>query len=259
MSNVIEKTLSISNVETHLKIAGQGSPILFLHGMGLANLWLPFHTDLANNYSVYAPDHPGFGLSSNPEWFDSMEDFIIHYVELIEALNLKGVNLIGHSLGGWIAAEIASFFPDRINKLVLISAGGLRVPNAPITDIFALSPEQLARVCFEDLSKAMVVASQRDMSNMQKLILQDYRERTMVAKIAWKLGYNPKLARRLRRASMPSLVIWGKNDNIVSTAYAESYCNLLPNAKLALIDKCGHIPLVEQHEQTVKLISEFLN
>ncbi len=259
MSNVIEEFISISNVETHLKIAGQGSPLLYLHGLGLSNLWLPFHQALAEHYKVYAPDHPGFGLSSNPDWFDSMEDFIIHYVELLDVLNLSSINLVGHSLGGWIAAEIASFFPDRINKLVLIAAGGLRVAGSPITDIFALSPELLPMVCFEDPNKAMVIASQRDMSNIQKLILQDYRERTMAAKLAWKLGYNPKLARRLRRACMPTLIVWGKNDKIVSTAHAQQYCNLIPNAKLAIIDECGHVPIVEQSEQTTNLILEFLN
>lgn len=257
MDNVIDKIISVAQVQTHLKIAGQGSPLVFFHGMGLADLCLPFHLQLAQDFTLYAPDHPGFGLSTAPDSFDSLEDFIIHYADLLDILGLKQVTLVGHSLGGWLAAEFASFFPERVKNLVLISAGGLRVANAPIVDVFALSPEQLAMVCFYDLSSAMVLASQRDLSNMKKLMLQDYKERTMVAKIAWQLGYSPKLAGRLRRITAKTLVIWGKDDQLVPLAHAEAYCQAITGAKLALLNECGHMPPLEQVEQVVQLIKDF--
>lgn len=258
MDNVTDKFITVANVKTRIKIAGQGEAIVFLHGMAMADLWLPFHQQLANSFTLYAPDHPGFGLSDNPEWFDTMEDFVIHYIDLLNNLDLSSVTLVGHSLGGWIAAELASFFPERVKKLVLIAPSGLRLTKAPITDIFARSPEQLAMLCFKDISKAMIVAGQRDMSNMKKLFLQDYRERTMVAKLAWSLGYNPKLLPRLRRVSSPTLVIWGKDDQLISTAYGEAYTSAITGAKLALLDDCGHMPIVEQTEQTIDLIKEFV-
>ncbi|MBI4854847.1 MAG: alpha/beta hydrolase [Acidobacteria bacterium] len=253
-----KKFITINDVKTHIKTAGKGQAIVFLHGMGLSDLWLDFHQELAKDFLLYAPDHPGFGLSDNPEYFDSMEDFILHYVDLFTALNLNSVTLVGHSLGGWIGAEIASFFPQLIKKLVLISPSGLRIANSPIADIFALSAEQLAMLCFNDISKVMVVAAQRDRSDMKKLFLQDYRERTMVAKLAWTLGYSPKLERRLRRISSPTLIIWGKEDQLISTAYAQAYKNAINGSSLAIIDDCGHVPIVEQTEQTINLIKEFI-
>lgn len=256
--DILKKFITIADVKTSIRIAGQGQAIVFLHGMGLSDLWLNFHEKLAKSFTLYAPDHPGFGLSDNPEHFDSMEDFILHYVDLFRALELSSVTLVGHSLGGWIAAEIASFFPHLIKNLILISPGGLRIANSPMIDLFALSPEQLAMLCFYDLSKTMEIASQRDLSDMKKLALQDYRERTMVAKIAWQLGYSPKLERRLRRISCPSLIIWGKDDQLVPSTYGEAYKNAVPNAKLELLDNCGHVPVVEQVDKTVDLIKNFL-
>lgn len=256
--DILKKFITVADIKTSIKISGQGQAVVFFHGMGMSDLWLTFHEKLAESFTLYAPDHPGFGLSDKAEEFDSMEDFILHYVDLFGALDLSSVNLVGHSLGGWIAAELASFFPQIVKNLVLIAPSGLRIAKNPIVDVFALSPEQLAMICFNDLSKAMEVMSQRDMSDMKKLALQDYRERTMVAKLAWTLGYSPKLEKRLRRISSPSLIIWGKDDQLISSAYGEAYKNAIPNAKLALLDDCGHVPVVEQVDKTVDLIKDFL-
>lgn len=259
MVDIVDKTLTINDVETHIKIGGTGAPLLFLHGFSLGNLWLPFHDQLAEHFTVYAPDHPGAGLSGMPDWFDTMDDMVLHYISLLNELQLDKVTVVGLSFGGWLAAELASFYPERIDHLVLLAAAGLRVPNSPVADLFAMSPEQLFSICFQDLSHAMALMSQIDMSDPIKLILADYRERTMLARLAWNPGYSPKLARRLARVTAPSLVIWGKEDRLIPAAHGTAYQAALPNARLEIIEDCGHIPILEATETTIKLIQEFLS
>jgi pimeloyl-ACP methyl ester carboxylesterase len=255
MNALTEKFITVADVETHLRVGGNGEPLLFLHGGGTADIWLPFHEELAHRHTVYAPDHPGFGRSAMPDWLDAMEDLVIHYATMLDELKLSRVNLAGFSLGGWIAAEFASFYPERVNRLALISAAGLRVAGAPITDIFALGPEELAMVSFHDISKAMVLMG--DMSDPLGRFLQDYRERTMMARLAWNPGYSPKLARRLRRITAPTLIIWGKDDRLIPSAHGEAYRSAIANARLELLPDCGHLPIVECADQTAQLLSDF--
>ncbi|MEW6731622.1 MAG: alpha/beta fold hydrolase, partial [Acidobacteriota bacterium] len=221
-----------------------------------ADLWLPFHTHLAQNHTVYFPDHPGFGRSSLPDWFDHMDDFILHYAMLIDELKLAPVDLVGYSLGGWIAAEFASFFPERVRSLVLIDAAGLRVSGAPIVDVFALSPEQLFATCFTDITQGLALIG--DMSDPLGRFLKDYQERTTLALLAWNPGYSPKLVRRLRRVNVPTLIIWGEEDRLIPRAHGEAYRDAIANARLEIIASCGHVPIVERAEQTAQLIREFL-
>jgi pimeloyl-ACP methyl ester carboxylesterase len=250
-----EKFITVAEVETHLRSGGGGEPVLFLHGVGTADIWLPFHDELSGKYTVYSPDHPGFGRSSLPDWMDSMDDFIIHYAMLLDELKLDKVKLIGYSLGGWMAAEFASFFPDRVEKLVLIDSAGLRVPGAPITDLFAMSPEQLAALCFNDLSTAMVLIG--DISDPISWAIKDYHERTTLALLAWNPGYSPKLARRLQRVKAPTLVIWGEDDRLIPRAHGEAYRDAIEGARLEIVPNCGHVPIVERASKTAQLILDF--
>jgi pimeloyl-ACP methyl ester carboxylesterase len=250
-----EKFIKVAEVETHMRSGGSGAPVLFFHGVGTADIWLPFHDELAKSYTVYAPDHPGFGRSSLPNWFDSMDDVIIHYAMLLDELKLGPVKLVGYSLGGWMAAEFASFFPERVEKLVLIDAAGLRVPGHPITDLFALSPEELATLCFNDLSTAMVLMG--DITDPISWVIRDYRERTTLALLAWNPGYSPKLARRLQRVTAPTLVLWGEDDRLIPIAHGEAYRDAIAGARLEIVPNCGHVPIVECVSETARLISDF--
>jgi pimeloyl-ACP methyl ester carboxylesterase len=257
VSAPIDKFITPAGVETHLYEGGSGEPLLFLHGMSTADIWLPFHNELAKHNTVYAPDHPGFGRSAMPDWFDQMDDMVLHYAALLDELKIEKVNLVGFSLGGWIAAEFAAFYPERVNKLTLISAAGLRVAGAPIVDLFACSAEKLAALCFKDLSNVMTLFGHL-MADPLKLVLRDYRERTMLARLAWNPGYGPKLARRLARFDGPALIIWGEDDQLIPSAHAHAYQQLIKNARVEMLADCGHMPTVERAAETACLINDFL-
>jgi pimeloyl-ACP methyl ester carboxylesterase len=256
LSRPIENFITVGDIETHLRVGGDGEPLLFLHGHKTADLWLPFEDELAKEYKVYVPDHPGFGRSSLPGWVDSMEDFVIHYARLLDELKLNQINLVGISFGGWLAAEFASFFPERVKKLVLIDSYGLRVAGAPTADLFAYPPEQFNRLCFVDPDKAVI--KQDDNPDPATEFSQDYRERATMALLAWQKEFNPKLPYRLRRVTSPTLIIWGEKDALIPLSHGEAYRAAIANAQLEVVPDSGHFPIIEQALHTARLISNFL-
>jgi pimeloyl-ACP methyl ester carboxylesterase len=124
-----ERTVSVRGISTHLFEAGDPSapPVLYLHGTFLGNLWLDFHLALAQQFHVFAPDTPGFGLSERPDWMRDMSDYVLYFRDLLDTLGLEKATLVGHSLGGWMAAELAVWYPERVEKLVLSNAAGMRI------------------------------------------------------------------------------------------------------------------------------------
>lgn len=257
--NAEARTLNVGGVDTTVQVLGKGDPVLYLHGLGAAGVMLPIHAALAASRTVYAPHHPGFGQSSLPDWFDDFDDVVLHYAGLLDALGVGKVTLVGHSFGGWVAAELAAFFPERVEKLVLISAGGLRVPNAPATDINVLGPDQIVMRSFHNPQVAMAVMG--DVSNPAVLfgkIMQDYTERSVLARLSWNPGHDPKLLRRLARLKAPTLVVWGANDQIIPPAHGEAYRDAIQGARLSMVADCGHVPVVEQAVSTAALVADFV-
>ena len=152
----IERSVVVQGIATHLFEAGapDAPPLLYLHGTFLGNLWLDFHQALAERFHVYAPDTPGFGLTPRPDWMRDMSDYTLYLRDLLGALGLERPLVVGHSLGGWMACELAVFYPERVGKLVLANAAGIRVKGAPIADLFAMNPVETAMACFDDLTAA---------------------------------------------------------------------------------------------------------
>ena len=137
--------LEVSGVRLSAQSAGSGKPAIFLHGAAGALAWLPYYDALAGAYALTIPDHPGFGHSDNPDWIRTVDDIAMLYLDALESLDLRGVHLIGHSLGGWIAAELAIRDRSRIASLTLIDPAGLRVKGVPIADNFIWTPEETTR------------------------------------------------------------------------------------------------------------------
>ncbi len=218
----------------------------------------PYVGLLAQQRRILAPSHPGFGKSALPDWLDSVDDIAHLYLELMDRLGLDAVDVVGCSIGGWIAAEIATKVPERIRKLVLVGAVGVKVgppDKLDIPDIFAMPPEQFTKLLFHDPEKNKTDVAK--MSDEQVLIM--LRNRETMALIAWEPWmHNPKLKHRLHRAAMPALFLRGESDGIVSRDYMESYARLLPNARTATIAKAGHAPQVEQPEQFAAQVLAFL-
>jgi pimeloyl-ACP methyl ester carboxylesterase len=257
MTTPQERTVLAGDYPVRVFEAGRGEPLLFLHNAMGAGLWTEGIARLAEHFRVFLPDHPGFGPSPLPAWLTGMDDMVFHYLDVLDALGLQEpIRVAGASLGGWIGAELAAFHPERIKKLVLIDAAGIRIPAVPMPDIFRLAPQAVLPLVFHDLSKALALLP-KDFG--PDTIVQIFHDRSALARLAWNpYLHDPKLPRRLKRANVPTLIVWGKQDQLIPPAYAEEYKRLLPSAQVAYIDQCGHDPTVEQPEEFVRLVTEFL-
>lgn len=252
-----ERTMSVRGIPTHLFEAGDpsASPVLYLHGTFLGNLWLDFHLALTQQFHIYAPDIPGFGLSERPDWMRDMSDYILYFRDLLDSLGLEKVALVGHSLGGWMAAELAVWYPERVSKLVLSNAAGIRVKGSPIADIFAMNAQELMMACFDDFSAAAPLMPAE--INVDYLINQ-YRQLTTLASLAWNPSYDPRLERRLARITCPTLIVWGENDRLIPPVYAEAFRRAIPGSEVVVLSGTGHMPMFEKAQEWSKVIGEFL-
>jgi pimeloyl-ACP methyl ester carboxylesterase len=251
-------TVAVAGIELELFERGRGQPILFLHGAGGVRPDDPFVGLLAQKYRVIAPSHPGFGRSALPDWLDSADDIAHVHLELLDRLGLAQVDLIGTSIGGWIAAEMATKVPARFPHLVLIGPVGVKtgpVDKLDVPDIFAIAQDKLQRLLYHDPQKFL--PDIKALPDEQIAIMA--RNRETLALLAWEpYMHNPKLKHRLHRVSAPTLFLRGESDGLVSAEYLERYARLVPNAKIATIPHAGHAPQLEQAQATATKVLEFL-
>jgi len=266
------RTLEINGRKVWLLENASGAPLLYLHGFAdvhsVKESWLLFHERLAKSACVIAPAHPGCALSDENKDIDVIEDVVFHYLEVLDALNLDKFDLVGHCVGGWIAAELAARHPEKIRKLVLIGASGLFVEGALIGDIFMnAQPEfgssyaTLREMLFSSANQANAL----EMFPDGKGELEDEVRRYQMLRLSSRIGfkppyfYNRPLRNRLHRITSPTLVIWGEKDGFVPRSHGETYATLIPNSgELKIIPGAGHSVQVEKPEETAKLVSDFL-
>jgi pimeloyl-ACP methyl ester carboxylesterase len=247
--------IEVGGLRVAYRRKGDGPPTLYLHGAGLTRMWLPFHEQLSESVEVIAPEHPGYGETEMPEWLDGFDDLVIHYDALLEALEVERVHLVGYSLGGWIAAELAVFYPRRFESLTLITPIGLRIPGKPLGDIFAMDPETLFMTMFNDPTNAAQILP--DIESLDEIEHQ-FGEMATLARLAWNPRFNPKLERRLDRVECPTLVVRAEHDRMVPDEMAERYAELIPNSRIETVPGTGHALIVEQPEKTANVISPFI-
>lgn len=252
-----ERTVTVQGIETHLFESGSATapPLLYLHGTFLGNLWLDYHTSLSQSFHVFAPDTPGFGLTRRPDWMRDMSDYILYFRDLLDALELDKPCVVGHSLGGWMAAEVAVWYPNRISKLVLSNAAGIRVKGTPIADIFAMNAQELLVATFDDFSTAMPLMPP---AVDTEYLLSQYRQRMTLASLAWNPSYDRKLERRLSMLQCPTLVLWGENDRLIPSAYGEAFHKAIAGSELIQLQGTGHMPMFEKADEWSRTVTEFL-
>ena len=248
--------LDVRGVKTHVRIGGRGRPLLVLHPEFGADLWSPYHDDLAAAFRILAPDHPGFGRSERPDWLDHVDDLVFHYLDLLDLLGVDRVSIVGTSLGGWIAAAFAVAHPERIERLVLAAPAGFRVDGVDRYDVFANPIEETLRHLFFDPSRAaQIVPAESGV----EAIVRGYRELTTLARLAWNpYLYDRKLQERLPRIMAPTLVVWGRDDDFLPVRHGEVLAGLLPYATLKLLPECGHLVPLEQGATFARLAIDFL-
>jgi pimeloyl-ACP methyl ester carboxylesterase len=247
----------LGEIELELYQGGSGPPLLYLHGGSGLVPNAPFLDRLCQRFKVIAPVHPGFGGSNLPIWIDCVDDFAHAYLELIDHLKLSSVLLVGHSIGGWTAAEMVTKSTAAIDKIVLIAPVGIKVgpvDKLDIPDIYALAQDKLDALLYAEPDKWRPDASKLTDADL----LARARNRQTLALVTWEpYMHNPKLKHRLHRIDRPTLLIRGAQDGLVSKDYAAAYAGLIPGAKLVTIDGAGHGPQVEQPEQFIAAIEQF--
>ena len=248
----------VRGVQLEVVERGQGPPILWLHGEEGLDPHAPFIDLLAATGRVTAPSHPGFGHSPESGSVDTVDDLAYLYLDLLADQNRRDVTVIGSSLGGWIAAEMAVRSIERIGALVLVAPLGIKVGDREtrdIPDIFALHPDEVTRLQYHDPARFAVDYAKR--SDDELTVIARNREAT--ALYAWEpYFHNPKLPQRLHRVTVPTLFVWGAQDRFVSAAYyGAAYRAAIPGAQLELIDGAGHFPHLEQPEPVVELVRGF--
>jgi len=248
--------IEVRGVKVKLQRAGRGEPVLFLHGAGGVPQWLPFFDMLAERYEILVPEHPGFGGSDDPPWITSLSDLALFYLDLVEEAGLDRLHLIGNSLGGWLAAEILVRDRARFQSLVQLAPAGIRVKGVPCGDNFIWGPEEAVRNLYHDQSFADRILALSLTEEQMDVML---RNRFTVAKLGWQpRWFNPDLEKWLHRIKLPALVVWGDDDKIMPPANAALWCERLPDARLVMVEGCGHLPHVEQAPLVARHVRRFL-
>jgi pimeloyl-ACP methyl ester carboxylesterase len=247
-------TINGANIE--LVRRGKGRPILFLHPhIGLHGSEALI-ARLAEHAEVIVPSHPGYGHSDLPQGMSTVDDMSYLYLDLLDSLNLRELTVVGASFGGWLAAEIATKTIERIARLVMMGAVGVKVgprEKSDVVDIFATPRSRWEELTFRD-----VKYWQRDyeaLSEDELTVIARNRETT--ALFAWNpYMYNPKLKSRLHRIRVPALFLWGEDDRFAPPEYGKAYSALIPGARFELVSQSGHFPHIEQAERVARRIVE---
>ncbi|MBV8744067.1 MAG: alpha/beta hydrolase [Xanthobacteraceae bacterium] len=249
---------SVCGTRIEMLDLGSGRPLLFLNaGIGNDPGAVALNR-LAEGLRVIAPSHPGFGASERPAWMTTVDDLSYFYLDLLDHLDLNEVILVGVSFGAWIAAEIAVKCTTRLSHLVMADAVGIKVGDREtrdIADVFAMTDDEFKVAAFADPS----IGEKNYKSMSEADLLATARNREALARFAWSpYMHDPKLRHRLHRIGVPTLFLWGAQDQIVSVDYGRRYCAAVPGARFELIDHAGHMPHIEEPEVFAERIFDFI-
>jgi len=251
------ETLTLPAGEITVTRKGAGPQLLLLHGGGGPIAAMPFADRLAEDFEVVAPVHPGFAGTAMPDHFDGMSDLVVFYLDVLDALAIENAAVVGMSMGGWLAAELASISCARFSKLILVDAVGVKhggPTDRDIADVFALPGPALAEIMWHDPSKA---PDPRELPDEQVETMA--ANRIALGLYTWEpYMHDPKLRHRLHRIDIPTLVLWGESDRLVTPEYGRKYAGLIPGASFVTIAEAGHSPHAEQPDAFVATVRGFL-
>ncbi len=238
--------------------AGQGRPLVFLHGAGGITEDNPFLAALARRWHVFAPLLPGYGDSEGAEELRDMLAVTLHSFDVVDALGLDRPILVGHSMGGMIAAEMAAVAPREVERLGLIAPAGLWLDEHPVPDLFSKLPHELPALLFHDpaLGERMMTAGGDldDPKFLEAFIIRNTRQLAMAGKILFPIP-DRGLDERLYRIRAKTVLIWGDNDRVIAPAYGDAFCRGIADAELIRVASAGHMVIVEQPEAVVDALT----
>jgi pimeloyl-ACP methyl ester carboxylesterase len=253
--------IELSGFGVELTVRGKGRPLLLLHPghpSGRIDPAAPIMELLAESMRVIAPTHPGFGTTPAPAKLTNIDDLAYLYLDLMEAIELRDCVVVGLSLGGWIAAEMAVKTTERFSHLVLVDAVGIKCgdrESRDIADIYAITDKQLAELVYADpqtMARNVKTLPESELTMMA-------RAREATGRYAWTpYMHDPKLKGRLHRIGVPTLVLWGEADRVARPDYGRSFAAAIPEAQFALIEGAGHFPHLEQPGALARRIVDFV-
>jgi pimeloyl-ACP methyl ester carboxylesterase len=256
MAEPTTSRLAVRGCNIRLMRGGAGQPLVVLHGASGAG-WLPYMQALSARFDVIAPEHPGFGESDAPDWLDTIHDLAYFDLDLLDALDLDRVHLVGISLGGWVAAELAVRDTSRLASLTLVGAAGLHVNGVKQIDPFLRTDEQRIRDFFHDQARADEMLERALAPEHADVAMKN---RVTTAKLSWQpRGYDPHLHKWLHRIDVPTLLVWGAEDRLFPKEYAHAYGERIAGSKVVIVPECGHMPHVEKPSVFVSVLEDFID
>ena len=256
MTHFTRRTLKVNGIDTVVLEAGSGPPLVYLHGAGTVS-GFDFAAAWSRKFHVIVPYHPGFGASADDPAVTDIHDYVLHYVELFDMLELRRLRLVGQSMGGFIATKFAIEHGARIEKLVLVCPIGIPVPpGQPTVNFLVVLPEDLPALLAHD--PQTVIKHLPSGAPPPEFIAERVKEAATAGRV---LGggnrtFDEKLPRYLHRLTMPTLVVWGKQDRLTPAAQHTAWASALPNATVKLFDNAGHLVLDEAPD-AVTTIADF--
>ena len=251
------KTVATPHVPVRYLEGGSGPPLVFLHGAGGVTAEDPFLNALAEHFHVHAPFLPGYGDSEECGELRDMLDITLHYWDVVDALGLKDPVLVGQSMGGMIAAEMAAIAPREVSRLALICPAGLWLDDHPIADIFSTLPYEMPALLFHDAEAgaAMLTAgrSVEDPGFLQAYLVQNARQLGMAGRMLFPIP-DRGLSQRLYRVKAKTILVWGDSDKLIPPVYAQEFKRRIAGAQLVSIPEAGHMVALEKTRETVAAI-----
>lgn len=258
-TDVAPQLVDVRGRTTQVLRKGSGSPVVYLHSTTGESWWTELDEDLAGDFDVIHPAHPGFEASEGLNEIEDIHDLTFHTFDLLDALGLDRVSLVGSSSGGWLAAEMAVIEPSRIDAMVLVAPTGL---GSPSVDMWATKPPELAAVLFADQTHWMAqLLKAIDPSQLPapELFLPLLQAMEAGARIGWNpYMADPKLAGRLHRVRARTLIVHGEEDGFMPRDPVERYAELIVGASFATIPACGHLPVLERPAELASLVRTHL-
>ncbi|MGH2728825.1 MAG: alpha/beta fold hydrolase [Actinomycetota bacterium] len=260
-TDVAPEFVDVRGRRTQVMRKGEGPPVVYLHSATGETYWTDLDAAIVDaGFTVFHPAHPGYEGSEGLADIEDIHDLAFHTLDLLDGLALDRVSLVGSSLGGWLAAEVAVYAPERIERLVLVDPAGIAPPAA---DMWAIRPPELAELLFGDqehwmaqLLKAIDVTTSLPPPEILMPLLQAMEAS---ARVGWNPHmHDPKLPGRLHRVRAPTLVIWGDRDGLMPLEHADRWLELIAGARLEVIPGCGHLAAIENPSALAEIVIGFL-
>ncbi|MEW6299376.1 MAG: alpha/beta hydrolase [Thermodesulfobacteriota bacterium] len=255
-----EETIRVAGTDLSIIQGGTGSPVLVLHEELGHPGWLRWHSELARSHTLLIPQHPGFGKSPRVEWVGNIRDLAGFYARVLRERGWRPVDVIGFSLGGWIAAEMAACDAAQFRRMVLVAPTGIRPPQGDIMDMFTVTARAYLDASVHNAQDTPEFAKLYggEQTPEQFEAWEDARAET--ARLAWQpYMYNPSLGPLLEGVTgLPTLIIWGKDDKVVPVSAAEVYKKSIAGSELVVFENCGHRPEIEKQAAFTERVQRFL-